>query len=460
MLACEHRLRPRPFLGVLQRNCTSYSSRDRATSAILADGHLDGRPTSAPEWCRSMSNSTQWASAAEADPQPEPEPEQQQQQQASECRGPGEPASATARTSPPAETTTQVPPNGEGHPSPTTPSPPAQQPEAEVTTQTAASKAAEPEPARPDASARLQPPAAVETAAATSSDARKPSPAPSSVSSAAGAGPAVAVVVPDTSPSWAGPSHIGVSVSEPSGGSDSERLCAGSLQNNNNSGSPGQEVSAATPARDKQAKTCCFCWCCCCSCSWRGSRPVYASLQKPVKLSSLALKSNNGNVRSPRDNNQRLTAGDSFLNGDGEPPPTLEEIRTWGDSFEKLMKCSAGRKVFRDFLKCEYSEENILFWLACEDLKQESNPEMIEEKARAIYEDYISILSPKEVSLDSRVREIINRNMVEPTPHTFDEAQLQIYTLMHRDSYPRFVNSPLFRKLAQLPSPSRKGSAA
>lgn len=445
MLACEHRLRPRPFLGVLPRNCTSYSSRDRATSAILSDDHQDGRPTSAPVWCRSMSNSTQWASAAEeADPQPQPEPEQQrqqQQQQATECRGPGEPASATARTSPPAETTavTQVLPSGEA---PSTPPPAVAQPEAEVTTLPVAPKAAEPEPTRPDASARLQPPAAVEAAAAAPSDARKPSPAPSSVASAADA-PAVGVVVPDTSPSWAGPSHIGVSVSEPSGGSDSERLCTGSLQNNNNSGSPGQEVSATTPVRDKQAnKTCCFCWCCCCSCS------------------CLALKSNNGNVRSPRDNNQRLTAGDSFLNGDGEPPPTLEEIRMWGDSFEKLMKCSAGRKVFRDFLKCEYSEENILFWLACEDLKQESNPEMIEEKARAIYEDYISILSPKEVSLDSRVREIINRNMVEPTPHTFDEAQLQIYTLMHRDSYPRFVNSPLFRKLAQLPSPSRKGSAA
>ncbi|CAH1393799.1 unnamed protein product [Nezara viridula] len=54
------------------------------------------------------------------------------------------------------------------------------------------------------------------------------------------------------------------------------------------------------------------------------------------------------------------------------------------------------------------------------------------------------------VSLDSRVREIVNRNMISPTPHTFDEAQLQIYTLMHRDSYPRFVNSPLFKQLAQL----------
>lgn len=55
-----------------------------------------------------------------------------------------------------------------------------------------------------------------------------------------------------------------------------------------------------------------------------------------------------------------------------------------------------------------------------------------------------------QVSLDSRVREIVNRNMVEPTPHTFDEAQLQIYTLMHRDSYPRFVNSPLYKTLARL----------
>lgn len=37
--------------------------------------------------------------------------------------------------------------------------------------------------------------------------------------------------------------------------------------------------------------------------------------------------------------------------------------------------------------------------------------------------------------------------MVEPTPHTFDEAQLQIYTLMHRDSYPRFVNSTIYKNL-------------
>ncbi|KAL7055474.1 hypothetical protein AAHC03_022685 [Spirometra sp. Aus1] len=52
-----------------------------------------------------------------------------------------------------------------------------------------------------------------------------------------------------------------------------------------------------------------------------------------------------------------------------------------------------------------------------------------------------------EVSLDSRVRDIINNNMTEPTPHTFDEAQVQIYTLMQRDSYPRFLNSRVYKDL-------------
>lgn len=65
--------------------------------------------------------------------------------------------------------------------------------------------------------------------------------------------------------------------------------------------------------------------------------------------------------------------------------------------FFAIMPFLVGQKAFREFLRSEYSEENILFWLACEDLKQETGLHVIEEKARTIYEDYISILSPKEV---------------------------------------------------------------
>lgn len=79
------------------------------------------------------------------------------------------------------------------------------------------------------------------------------------------------------------------------------------------------------------------------------------------------------------------------------PKPTLEEVHSWAQSFDKLMCCPAGRNSFRQFLRTEFSEENMLFWLACEELSQETNKSVVEEKARVVYEDYISILSPKEV---------------------------------------------------------------
>lgn len=52
------------------------------------------------------------------------------------------------------------------------------------------------------------------------------------------------------------------------------------------------------------------------------------------------------------------------------------EIRDQRSSF------AAGQKFFAEFLKSEYSDENILFWQACEELKREKNAEKIEEKVR------------------------------------------------------------------------------
>ncbi|XP_047223723.1 regulator of G-protein signaling 20 isoform X2 [Girardinichthys multiradiatus] len=175
-------------------------------------------------------------------------------------------------------------------------------------------------------------------------------------------------------------------------------------------------------ANPRGSNACCFCWCCCCSCSWNEDR-------------------------DERNRKASYDVKEGTSDCEDCPKPTLEEVRTWGQSFDKLMCCPAGRNSFRQFLRTEFSEENMLFWLACEEFSKETNKSVIEEKARLIYEDYISILSPKEVSLDSRVREVINRNMPEPTLHTFDDAQLQIYTLMQRDSYPRYLNTPAYKNL-------------
>lgn len=72
-------------------------------------------------------------------------------------------------------------------------------------------------------------------------------------------------------------------------------------------------------------------------------------------------------------------------------------------SFEKVMKSAAGRSCFRQFLRTEFSEENMMFWLACEELKKETNKTVVEEKVRQIYEDFISILSPKEVRRQGKI---------------------------------------------------------
>eukprot|EP00066_Takifugu_rubripes_P028152 XP_011617418.1 PREDICTED: regulator of G-protein signaling 19 isoform X1 [Takifugu rubripes] len=185
---------------------------------------------------------------------------------------------------------------------------------------------------------------------------------------------------------------------------------------------------AITTTQNSRPNACCFCWCCCCSCTW------------------------NEEERWRRSRRKRISQGtkmDTIPNYEVCTKPSTEEIRMWSQSFERLMRNPAGRNLFREFLRTEYSEENMLFWLACEDLKKELNNSIVEEKARFIYENYISVLSPKEVSLDAQVREVINKKMQDPTVQAFEDAQLQIYTLMHRDSYPRFLSSNIYKSLAQ-----------
>ncbi|XP_008560564.1 regulator of G-protein signaling 17 isoform X2 [Microplitis demolitor] len=277
---------------------------------------------------------------------------------------------------------------------------------------------------------------------------------------------------------------IGVSHSNPSGDSVTSgcRLRAHSQgqqqtqsqqQNSEQSDQTLQECQPAqkdaqrqNPSHSGRTKkdNCCLCWCCCCSCSLAAvgtgneTSGTGDSKKKRGNSGIGADSASGGGLTDQNSGTGNGLDGLDAMDGSGTECCGLDEVRSWGSSFDKLMRSATGRKLFREFLISEYSEENIAFWLACEQLKRENNPDKIEEKARYIYEDYISILSPKEVSLDSRVREIVNRNMSQPTPHTFDEAQLQIYTLMHRDSYPRFVNSDIFRRVARLgsgpPSPA------
>ncbi|XP_051892562.1 regulator of G-protein signaling 17-like [Pristis pectinata] len=178
--------------------------------------------------------------------------------------------------------------------------------------------------------------------------------------------------------------------------------------------------------------TCCFCWCCCCSCLTVRNKEIDDCSQKASIISK---------QESLQKQEERLSVN-------------LEEVASWSQSFDHLLKDPNGRKFLLQFLQSEHSDENILFWLACEEFKQEDHKASIMEKATSIYFDYISVLSPKEISIDASVREAINKNMAMPTADIFDEAQMHVYALMHRDSYPRFLNSPVYKSLLEELSPS------
>ncbi|XP_061239777.1 regulator of G-protein signaling 21 [Bos javanicus] len=126
--------------------------------------------------------------------------------------------------------------------------------------------------------------------------------------------------------------------------------------------------------------------------------------------------------------------------------PTTETV-AWSENMDTLLSNQAGLDAFRTFLKSEFSEENVEFWLACEDFKKTESAEKIASKARMIYSEFIEADAPKEINIDFSTRDLISKNIAEPTLKCFDEAQKLIYSLMANDSFPRFLKSEIYKKL-------------
>ncbi|XP_011788727.1 PREDICTED: regulator of G-protein signaling 4 [Colobus angolensis palliatus] len=124
-----------------------------------------------------------------------------------------------------------------------------------------------------------------------------------------------------------------------------------------------------------------------------------------------------------------------------------EEVKKWAESLENLISHECGLAAFKAFLKSEYSEENIDFWISCEEYKKIKSPSKLSPKAKKIYNEFISVQATKEVNLDSCTREETSRNMLEPTITCFDEAQKKIFNLMEKDSYRRFLKSRFYLDL-------------
>jgi regulator of G-protein signaling len=100
------------------------------------------------------------------------------------------------------------------------------------------------------------------------------------------------------------------------------------------------------------------------------------------------------------------------------------------------------RNYFRLFLSREFNVENISFWEAAHEYKT-----AFLKKSNHIYSTFISQAAISQVNIPASQRAVLKKMLVNDDPvcdsKMFDNAQDEIFKLMSRDPFPRFLKSDL-----------------
>ncbi|XP_037732697.1 regulator of G-protein signaling loco isoform X2 [Drosophila subpulchrella] len=122
---------------------------------------------------------------------------------------------------------------------------------------------------------------------------------------------------------------------------------------------------------------------------------------------------------------------------------------SWGGSFERMLQDAAGMQTFSEFLKKEFSAENIYFWTACERYRLlESEADRVVQ-AREIFGKHLANSSSDPVNVDSQARSLTEEKLAGAAPDIFAPAQKQIFNLMKFDSYQRFIRSDMYKSCVE-----------
>ncbi|KAM9836344.1 regulator of G-protein signaling 12-like isoform 2-T2 [Aulostomus maculatus] len=144
----------------------------------------------------------------------------------------------------------------------------------------------------------------------------------------------------------------------------------------------------------------------------------------------------------------------SSLNSNGSLPGASshrgvpeQRVASWAGCFERLLQDPVGVRYFSEFLKKEFSEENILFWQACEYFSHvpAADKKQLSQRAGEIYNSFLSSKATMPVNIDSQAQ-LADDVLTSPRPDMFKTQQLQIFNLMKFDSYSRFLKSSLYQE--------------
>ncbi|XP_072795560.1 regulator of G-protein signaling 9 isoform X1 [Vicugna pacos] len=126
--------------------------------------------------------------------------------------------------------------------------------------------------------------------------------------------------------------------------------------------------------------------------------------------------------------------------------PTKMRVERWAFNFSELIRDPKGRQSFQYFLKKEFSGENLGFWEACEDLKY-GDQSKVKEKAEEIYKLFLAPGARRWINIDGKTMDITVKGLKHPHRYVLDAAQTHIYMLMKKDSYARYLKSPIYKEM-------------
>ncbi|XP_075025538.1 regulator of G-protein signaling 9 isoform X1 [Calonectris borealis] len=126
--------------------------------------------------------------------------------------------------------------------------------------------------------------------------------------------------------------------------------------------------------------------------------------------------------------------------------PTRMRVERWAFNFSELIRDPKGRQNFQLFLKKEFSGENLSFWEACEDLKY-GDQSKVKEKAEEIYKLFLAPGARRWINIDGTTMGITVKGLKHPHRYVLDAAQTHIYMLMKKDSYGRYLKSPVYKEM-------------
>ncbi|XP_032420580.1 regulator of G-protein signaling 11 [Xiphophorus hellerii] len=146
------------------------------------------------------------------------------------------------------------------------------------------------------------------------------------------------------------------------------------------------------------------------------------------------------------------------MNSEIVPVPTRLRVERWSFSFMELLSDAMGRREFMTYLEKEFSAENLHFWQACEEIRHGESSKIV-EKVEDVYKNFLAPGAARWVNIDSKTMDKTLEGIKRPHRFVMDDAQMHIYFLMKKDSYPRYLKSDLYKNMlakAVVPQETKK----